>query len=315
MSSRKQIQRTMHRIAQMYYLEGKSQVEIAEELQLSRPSVSRLLKKALAAGIVSIRISDPEVPYNSIAEMICEKFPVEKVIIVESDSLDRAGTFDRAAAAAAQHLASNLRDGDFVGISEGRINLRIPSFLTPLSGARSLSVLPLHGAFMYSSDLAQNNGFIASELARKLDATVHFLPTALFYDSVETRKAVERETFVQIIFSLYKKMTKALISIGDGTFLNISNSSQGPLKQTPYGGGPPACNLCSLCFDKDGNRLLTTLTDHMLGISEKSLRAVPDVIAAAVGDEKKVPTLAALRTGIIKTLITDDSIAHYLVNI
>lgn len=45
--------------AKLYYQSGFSQAEIAKELQLSRPSVSRLLQYAKDMGFVRIEIFDP----------------------------------------------------------------------------------------------------------------------------------------------------------------------------------------------------------------------------------------------------------------
>ena len=44
-------------ISVMYYLEGKTQTEISQELYMSRPKVSRLLKKARDLNIVDIKIN------------------------------------------------------------------------------------------------------------------------------------------------------------------------------------------------------------------------------------------------------------------
>ncbi|MDP9417042.1 MAG: transcriptional regulator, partial [Actinomycetota bacterium] len=46
-------------VARRYYLEGKSKVEIADELRLSRFKVARLLDTALATGLVRIEIGYP----------------------------------------------------------------------------------------------------------------------------------------------------------------------------------------------------------------------------------------------------------------
>lgn len=45
--------------AKLYYQSGFSQADIAKELQLSRPSVSRLLQYAKDMGFVRIEIFDP----------------------------------------------------------------------------------------------------------------------------------------------------------------------------------------------------------------------------------------------------------------
>ena len=45
--------------ARLYYLEGRSQAEIAEQMATSRSNVSRMLSEAQKQGIVEIRINDP----------------------------------------------------------------------------------------------------------------------------------------------------------------------------------------------------------------------------------------------------------------
>src|SRR5699024_10489845 len=50
------------RTARLYYEQGRSQTEIAQELGLSRSNVSRVLTQARDRGIVEITIHDPEGP-------------------------------------------------------------------------------------------------------------------------------------------------------------------------------------------------------------------------------------------------------------
>src|ERR687894_332315 len=45
-------------VARRYYLDGKSKVEIADELGMSRFQVARLLEAARASGLVRIEITD-----------------------------------------------------------------------------------------------------------------------------------------------------------------------------------------------------------------------------------------------------------------
>ena len=46
------------KVAKLYYIEGRSQEEISQEVHVSRPTVSRLLKASISSGIVQIRIDD-----------------------------------------------------------------------------------------------------------------------------------------------------------------------------------------------------------------------------------------------------------------
>ena len=46
-------------VSRLYYLDGASQISIARQLQLSRPTVSRLLQFAKEQHLVEIKIQDP----------------------------------------------------------------------------------------------------------------------------------------------------------------------------------------------------------------------------------------------------------------
>ena len=310
MASQKEVENYTYKIAELYYLDNKSQVEIAKELNLSRPTVSRLLKRAQNAGIVQITLSHPEMPYLHLSEKIKEKFSLENVFIVEHDSVNEEPAIDRAAAAVGQHLLSSLRPGDRIGISDGRINLRIPEFIAPRAGFLSLSILPLQGSFVYTGDPAQNNNLIIMELAKKLGAKPYFMPAAFLYESADTRRAIEREPYVKRIFTEYRNLTKAIISIGDGTFQKLKQRNIFTIDEMiPE---ESVCNIGAQFFDISGRPLPCSYGDHLLGIKAEDLRCIPDVIAATVGDEKKVAALAALRAGFITTLITDDAVAAFL---
>ncbi|HNS67282.1 MAG TPA: MarR family transcriptional regulator, partial [Mesotoga infera] len=49
----------MYRIASMYYKDDLSQAQIARRIGLSRPQISRYLKRARETGMVEININDP----------------------------------------------------------------------------------------------------------------------------------------------------------------------------------------------------------------------------------------------------------------
>ncbi len=72
------------RIAKMYYYDGMSQQEIADEMQISRSNVSRILKIARDMGIVDIRINDASVRSFMIQEQLKGKFGLKEMVIAPS---------------------------------------------------------------------------------------------------------------------------------------------------------------------------------------------------------------------------------------
>lgn len=60
--------------ARLYYLSDYSQQEIAKQLDLSRPTVSRLLQYAKEKGYVQITVMDPFEDLNELSLLLKEKY-------------------------------------------------------------------------------------------------------------------------------------------------------------------------------------------------------------------------------------------------
>ena len=58
MDTKKQIKQAVE-ISKLYYLDGATQSQIAKQLNLSRPTVSRALQYARDTNIVKIQVTDP----------------------------------------------------------------------------------------------------------------------------------------------------------------------------------------------------------------------------------------------------------------
>ena len=68
-------------IAKLYYESDMSQQKIAETMQLSRPTVSRLLRYAKEQGYVEIKIIDPTESMTALEDRLQEKYGLDCVKI------------------------------------------------------------------------------------------------------------------------------------------------------------------------------------------------------------------------------------------
>ncbi len=109
--------RLIARVAQMYHVEGARQAEIARHLRISQATVSRMLKRALAEGIVRITIAAPSGIYAELEAGLRETFNLPEAIVVEcSEDRDRA-IMARIGEAAAHFFEATLQDGEVIGVS------------------------------------------------------------------------------------------------------------------------------------------------------------------------------------------------------
>ena len=71
----------LYRVALQYYKEGKTQEEISQTENISRPQVSRMLDKARAQGIVRFEVTLPcEPDVEALEEVLMQKLKLGQVI-------------------------------------------------------------------------------------------------------------------------------------------------------------------------------------------------------------------------------------------
>ena len=71
----------MSEVSTLYYVEKHTQQEIAELLNLSRQTVSRLINDAINENIVEIKVHNPEIYCKNLEKSICERFGIDKCIV------------------------------------------------------------------------------------------------------------------------------------------------------------------------------------------------------------------------------------------
>lgn len=71
-------------VARLYYQSDYSQQEIANKLNISRPTISRLLKYAKEKGFVQINIADPFADLDNVGNLLKEKYNLLEAHVVFS---------------------------------------------------------------------------------------------------------------------------------------------------------------------------------------------------------------------------------------
>ena len=80
--------RRLSRVARKYYLEDRKQSDIARELGVSRPMVSRMLTEARELGIVKITVLEPESETDRLLDRLRKVSTLRGGILVEDGEDD-----------------------------------------------------------------------------------------------------------------------------------------------------------------------------------------------------------------------------------
>jgi len=65
--------------------------------------------------------------------------------------------------------------------------------------------------------------------------------------------------------------------------------------------------ICGRYFNARGWECETRFRDRLIGIPLETLRKIPEVIAVVAGEERATATAAAIRGGMVKSLVIDES--------
>ena len=294
--------------SRLYYELGETQSRVAEVLGVTRPQVSRLLKRARAEGIVEIRIVDGSAVDSPAGAELRRRFALNAVhlapALVGPEEISRR----MIGRLAADVLRSAIRDGAVVGIGEGLSISAVADVLAADEPARETgaTVVPLCGGYWF--------GGPAREPFRRVADGIGGVPLGLLapglVDDPATKIALCAHAGVRRILDLWGRLEVAAFGIGGPVW---SEAVLGPELAAELERSGAVGEVLVSPFDLDGHLVCDTLRERTIAFDARDLGRVPVRIGVAGGPGKVRPILGALRGGLVTTLVSDQRTAEAVV--
>lgn len=307
--------RQLVRVARMYYELGYKQEEISEKEGISRPTVSRLLDKALKDGIVQIKVSYPFQPLRDLEEALEKKFNLKKASVIPVILDHPAAILNDIGIAVADFLKEIVRVGDIIGVSWGTT---LPYVANNLGSCpkKDVTVVQLNGGVAKSYLLTQASTVIEG-FVQAFNAVPYMLPVPAIVDNVELASAISLDSNVKETLDLARKAKIAVFGIGRASHESVlvkagyfhDGEYEELLRRETVG------DICSRYFRVDGTIADIELYNRTIGISLEELAAKEYSIAVATGVEKAKAVLGALKGGFVNTLFIDEYAARECLNL
>jgi DNA-binding transcriptional regulator LsrR (DeoR family) len=298
----------------MYFLDGRSQDDIARVLGTSRSNVSRMLSTARTLGIVEIRIRDEYGRDADLEQALAERFGLAHVRVAvfrpRQDALEATG------AVAAEWLERELRDGQILALSSG-ISVEAVVSAVAVDGLRDVEVVPLVGGLVTGGSAVTSQELVRA-LAARLGATCCLLHGPALLHSDFARDALLAEPSISRILKRARSADIALVGIevigSDPANEVLEGLGLTAVQRTALLSQSPAGSICCRFYDASGRPIRGVVHDRVLGVDLDDLRRIPTVVGVAVGAEKAATVRAALRGGLVSGLITDAGLAHSILS-
>jgi deoxyribonucleoside regulator len=293
-------------VVSLYFIDGLDQREIAAQIGLSRSTVSRMITEARDLGIVEIRINRPLPVDADLRQMAIQQFSLANALILSTTGL-HGPLLQRVGALAAQYVEATLPENATIAISWGTSLAATVDGLTGTGrgGTRVVQMIGAAGSRhpeVDGSELARNMG-------AKLGGTHVALNAPLIVDDPGLARALLRQESVARVLDMAAAADMAVIGLGGmspdiSSLLRSGFASEKELHAVAAAGGVGDAGGHILSID--GKTVHTELSKRTVGLDEARLRAIPIVVAVAAGIEKVDIIHAALRSGIVNVIVTDD---------
>lgn len=297
------------RASRLYYLEERGQAEIARLLRISRPGVSRLLKRARAARIVEIRVR--EAAGAGDWSGLERRLGVKELHVAPEAGIEAVGSLG------AQFLERTVRRGDVIGLTAGTTLSALVQAVKP-ARRLDLEIVPLVGA-LWDTGEDFDGSFLCQELRRRTGGTHRALSAPAVVRDERMMRSLRLEPRVRSVVERYGALRCAFLGIGVVSAAHPVAVAARTAAMGRAGARPPrilprsaVASVGCLFFDAEGRPCASPLDRRTIGISHTELRTVPLRVGLAAGAKKLDATLALVRGRVLDVLIVDTPLARSL---
>ena len=299
MKTSQEKQKRMAYIARRYYLEDQKQSDIARELGISRPLVSRILSEARELGVVEITIHDPEAETAGLLERLRQTGAIQGGILVE-DGEDNDATnqlLSKGAVELLQQLGTRR-----LGVGWGYLIGQLVTWLEkhPQPDSSITDICPLVGNASIPARNYQSNENVRL-MAQQLGATPHFLYLPALPESLEEKQLLCSTEIYRRIDQEWQQLDTALVNLGDypssPDFASLVR--YGDLLQQQH-----ACGRMLVYYYNEAGTVIQSEQDFAIQIPMETLKRCPRIIGVCSANTSVKALRGALQSGFLTHIVT-----------
>ena len=302
-------------VAEMYYLEGKDQSNIALRVGVTRSMVSRMLTEAKQLGIVEIRVIRPIRSDPELEQAIKNKFDIENVNVVSIEDSKPERLLKFLGRAAAEVLKKQLQPDKAIGVAWGTtVSATIEAFQAIREP--SIKVVQLVGA--QGARVVEYDGhMIVKQLAEKLGGEGYYINAPYLCQTPEIAQSLRETRGIKETIDMGKEVKIALLGIGTtrteySSFYLSGLLSEEEIEVIRKNG--VVGDIASNYFKLDGTPYKDDILDRIITIRLDDLKRIPVRIGIAGGSAKVNAIIGALNSKLINYLVTDSLTAMTIMN-
>lgn len=301
-------------VARMYYLSGLAQSEIASIYGISRSTVSRMLTAARERGIVRISVDEFDPRDRDLERQLKDRLGLRNAIVVRANATTPTSVRRAVGFFAAPYVAEWLASQRLVGIAGGRTLAELVYHIEPRehdTGPTFVQMLGTIGSSPSRVDASEQ----CRTLARRFRGEFRTLNLPAYAQDRHARDLFVSHNEIQAVWSSLTSIDLAVIGLGTlDTSAALERGVLNPAAVAEIRAAGAVGEVCGRFFDERGNECDTSFRDRVIGVGLDVLRDCPDVVAVMSGTARGEAMQAAVRGGLVKSVVVDQAGAQSILD-
>ncbi|MCD6551878.1 sugar-binding transcriptional regulator [Thermotoga sp.] len=312
-SSREDFLKKLYLIAYEYYVNGKTQQEIAEQLGTHRVLISKYLKQARELGLVEVRLKDPLFEDTTYKKLFLKHFNLKDIIVVSFPFYKEEKDYHVGASLVGRILDGMLTNGMIVGIGWGSTLEIISKHLHPTKKLSETVFLPLMGGTNQLPHYFRANDFVRN-FAESYNAKPKYIFAPFYIENPSQKELLLSSGDLRETIEFWKKLDLAIVGIG--CYIQKSPLFQNKIFDEKYLRSLLENNVVgdvlTYFFNENGEVVNLAVYKNLVNIPLEDFLKIPTRVGIAGGLQKVQSIVGALRGGLVNVLITDDKTAEMI---
>lgn len=302
----------MQVVTEKYYYQDMNQAEIAKELQISKPTVSRLIKRAKKEGYIKVELEFPTTYEKNLEEKLQATFNLKKAFVYDTQLASRELIIEEMSEKVSTFLNELIQPNQLIGVAWGRT---LHELSQKLKGSKKAGakVIQITGGAAQNS-MVTNSEAIVINIAKCYEAEWFQLPVPAMVDTAEIASALKKDTHIKYVLDLIDELDVALFSVGeirkDAIVVEAGYFKENAFLKLKEKG--VVGDIVGTFLNDQGKEVDLGLAQRHIGITSQQLKRVSNKVCIAIGSEKKEIIKAAFTGGFVDYFFTDTLTAKEL---
>jgi len=305
-------------VVKKYYEMGMTQEQIAKEEFISKSSVCRLIKKALANNVINFQINYPVDSVDNLENEFYSNFSLDKVVIISSSKDDILARRRDTCRIVASDICKLIQPDDILSVSWGStMDTLASTFATEMIVNKKCDKVVMLNGSIASEIYSTKSSYIIEQFADFFSAEGYLLPVPMIVDTKKMADMLKADSHINYVMDFAVDSRIAVFGIGSASYESVlwktGAYSKEDFDEVLSKGA--VGDIVGRCFDMDGNSVSKMMDDRIIGMDLETLKSKKIRIGIAVGNKKARAVIGALKGGVVNRLYIDSVTAKEVIGL